>query len=234
MNGAAMLALQRIDTALDGVTNRRPRLPEVAAHAAAKAELAGIRAIESALQQRYDAAQAVIDGAEDQSATLSTKRARLESQLKTIISPREAEALMSEIATVKAHRDELDEQELAALEDQAGAEAELAAVRADIPVKQAAVDEAAEALAAANSALDAEVDEQLQMRGPAADALDAAETAAYERARKQFGGVGVATLEGHRCSGCHLDLSPAEVDVVKAVANGELAECPQCARYLVR
>ena len=234
MNGAAMLALQRIDTALDDVNNRRPRLPEVGAHAAAKAELAGVRALESALQQRYDAAQAIIDGSEDQSATLATKRARLEMQLKTIISPREAEALMSEIATLRAHRDELDEQELAALEDQAGAESELAAVRADLPVKQAAVDGAAAALAAANSTLDAEAEELLQSRAPAADALDAEETAAYERARKQFGGVGVASLDGHRCSGCHLDLSPAEVDVVKAAANGELAECPQCARYLVR
>jgi predicted nucleic acid-binding Zn-ribbon protein len=234
MNAAAMLALQRIDSALDAVSNRRPRLPEVAAHAAATSALAAVRARESELQRRIQAAQDVIDAAETESETLATKRARLETQLKTIISPREAEALMNEIATLRAHRDELDERELAALEEQADAETELAAVRDELPAAQLTVDEAADALAAATAGLDAEVDELRTARQPAAEALDAGDTAAYERARKQFGGVGIAVLEGHRCSGCHLDLSPAEVDIVKAAPPGEPGECPQCSRYLVR
>ena len=42
-----------------------------------------------------------------------------------------------------------------------------------------------------------------------------------------------ATLAGSRCEGCHLDLSAAEVDTVKeGVAEGGLADCPQCGRLL--
>ena len=64
--------------------------------------------------------------------------------------------------------------------------------------------------------------------------LGAESTALYERVRKQFGGVGVARLEGSHCSGCHMDLSPRELDLVKAVPADTLAECPQCGRIIVR
>jgi uncharacterized protein len=57
--------------------------------------------------------------------------------------------------------------------------------------------------------------------------------ARYDRLRGQLG-VAVARLVGHRCDGCHLDLSPGEVDIVKDAPADELAECPQCNRLLVR
>ena len=45
--------------------------------------------------------------------------------------------------------------------------------------------------------------------------------------------LAAATLAGSRCEGCHLDLSAAEVDIVKdSVAKGGLADCPQCGRLL--
>ena len=75
------------------------------------------------------------------------------------------------------------------------------------------------------------------LRGRRPDALSSlteSEIAAYDRARQHFDGVAVARLEGHRCHGCHLDLSPAEMDVVKAVPVDAMPECPQCGRYLVR
>ncbi|MGB8857761.1 MAG: C4-type zinc ribbon domain-containing protein, partial [Ilumatobacteraceae bacterium] len=67
-----------------------------------------------------------------------------------------------------------------------------------------------------------------------ATGLGADGSALYERVRKQFGGVGVARLEGSHCSGCHMDLSPRELDIVKAVPADTLAECPQCGRIMVR
>ena len=47
--------------------------------------------------------------------------------------------------------------------------------------------------------------------------------------------VAAAELQGHRCSGCHLDLSPGEMDEVRdaAASNGGIADCPQCNRLLV-
>lgn len=234
MNAAALLALQKVDTAIDAVANRRVRLPEIATRREAAAALAAHRTA-IAEQQRLSAdAQARIDDSETSSHAIDTKKARLEAQLKTVIAPREAEALMSEIRTLDAERSELDEAELVAMEEQAGAEAALAALRDAEPSLAEALAAAEAALAAANAALDAEQASLAEQRTSAASALGAAELSTYESARSRFGGVAVASLDGHKCSGCNLDLSPAEVDEVKRTPAGEPAECPQCARYLVR
>lgn len=234
MNAAALLALQHIDSALDAVANRRPRLAEVATQREAKAAVDAHRSAQREAQAAIDAAQAAIEASETAAAAIAAKRARLETQLKTVIAPREAEALMSEMRTLDAERGELDEAELVAMEEQAAAEQRLAELAAAEPALLAALADADAALAGASAALDAEQGALAARRPDAVAALTEAELAAYDRGRRHFAGVAVASLEGHRCTGCHLDLSPAELDEVKAVPAGEAAECPQCSRFLVR
>ncbi len=234
MNAAALLALQDIDSALVAVANRRPRLPELAAHRAAAAAVDELRQRMAAAQARIDAAQASIEAAEHSAADLTTKRTRLETQLKTIIAPREAEALMHQIATLNTQRGDLDDLELTALDEQALAEGELAELQSGLPAREAVAAATAGELAVVTAALDAE-EADLRARRPAAmEGLTASEIAAYDRARQHFDGVAIARLEGHRCHGCHLDLSPAEMDQVKGTPEGSVPECPQCGRYLVR
>ncbi|MEY4340187.1 MAG: hypothetical protein RLZ14_2037, partial [Actinomycetota bacterium] len=211
MNAAALLALQDIDSALVALANRRPRLPELAAHRAASTAMAHHLSAVLDVKARIDAAQAAIEQAEHAASDLTVKRTRLEAQLKTIIAPREAEALMNQIATLNAQRSELDDQELEALDAQGQAEADLAALEAAAPELEAAVAAAAVELEQANAALATEETELLERRPAASAALSPAELAAYDRARAQFEGVAIARLEGHRCAGCHLDLSPAEM-----------------------
>jgi predicted nucleic acid-binding Zn-ribbon protein len=234
MNATALLTLQDIDSALAAVANRRPRLPELVAHRAATAALAEHRSRIAAAQARIDAAQTAIEAAEHSSADITTKRTRLEAQLKTVIAPREAEALMHQIATLNAQRDELDEQELTALDEQAAGDDERVALTATLSQLEATAAATEAELQRATAALDEEEADLRGRRPDALSALTASEIAAYDRARQHFDGVAVARLEGHRCHGCHLDLSPAEMDVVKAVGADAMPECPQCGRYLVR
>lgn len=234
MKPSAFLALQDIDSSLDSISHKRLRLPEVVAHQQATAALAALRSRISVAQQRIDAALAAIEASEHAAAELTKKRTRLEAQLKTVIAPREAEALLHEIDIINGQRDELDDQELVALDEQGEGEATLAALAADLPAQDAIVESAAAELQAVHVALDAEVAELHMRRDEAVASLTADDVALYERVRKQFGGVGVARLEGSHCSGCHMDLSPRELDVVKAVPADALAECPQCGRIIVR
>jgi len=234
MNGQAMLALQVIDSALDQVVHRRARLPELAARAAHAETL-------KSLQDRIDAADhgvaealALIEQSEHAADEITLKRERLERQLKTVISPREAEALMVEITRFNSMRSDLDDRELAALEAQAEGELQADELRALLPPVQAELDAADEALAAARAALDAEEAQLRADRVAAAEVLGAGDLATYERLRTQFHGVGIAKLEVQRCAGCHLDLSRAEVDVMRALPADTMPECPQCGRYLVR
>lgn len=234
MNATTLIALQEIDSALDAIANKRPRLPEVAAHQSATAALVALRAKIAAAEGRVAAAQAAIETAERASADLTTKRTRLEAQLKTVIAPREAEALMHEIATINAQRGGLDDDELSALDSLAEGEAELAAHQSELVSREAEIASALAALNAASAGLNGEAAELAARREAAAAQLEADELTRYQQVRAQFGGVGVARLEGSHCSGCHMDLSPAELDTVKSSDAGEASECPQCGRILVR
>lgn len=234
MNAAALLALQDIDSALDAITHKRPRLPEGVAHQEALADQADLKARAAAAQQQIDAAQAAIEAAEHAAADLTTKRSRLEAQLKTVIAPREAEALMHQIATINGQRSELDDAELAALDEQAEGEEALAEVGLETPAAVAAVESTKAALDAALAELAAEEAALKASRAETVASMPAEHVATYERVRAQFHGVGVTRLIGTHCSGCHMDLSPAELDIVKAVPAGEQAECPQCGRIMIR
>ena len=141
---------------------------------------------------------------------------------------------MHEIDTINAQRSDLDDQELAALDEQSQGEATAAGLSAELPAHEQSLAAAQAQLAAAHASVDAEIASLRQQREAAVAGLGAESTALYERVRKQFGGVGVARLEGSHCSGCHMDLSPRELDLVKAVPADTLAECPQCGRIIVR
>jgi len=234
VNAAALLALQDIDSALDSITHQRPRLPEGAAHGEALAVLATLQSRAAAAQVRIDAALAAIEESEHVAADLTRKRTRLESQLKTVIAPREAEALMHQIGTINHQRGELDDHELAALDEQAAGETDLATVTDELPVVEQAVTDAKAALDAVLASLDADAAALHAARDATVAEMPDDQHALYERVRKQFHGIGVTRLVGSHCSGCHMDLSPRELDLVKAVPVGEPAECPQCGRIMVR
>jgi predicted nucleic acid-binding Zn-ribbon protein len=233
VNGPALLALQLVDNELDHLAALERRLPERAALDVAEAEHRAWAARCATQRARVDEALAQIAKAEHESAAIGTKRSRLEAQLKTVIAPREAEALMHEIAKLQADRDALDDIELAAMDQQGDAEAALADLAQREPVLL-------EGIAAARAALDAalgDVAGQRQgfhdRRAAATADLDAADLALYAELRTRHGGMGIVRLEGRRCIGCHLDLSASEVDVLKAWPAGELPECPHCGRSIV-
>lgn len=233
MNGPALLTLQLIDSELDQIEGRRKRLAQRVALAEAKAahERWGVEL--ARLVAAIDAATAAIEQAERAAGELSTKQTRLEAQLKTVIAPREAEALMSEIATLVARRGELEETELVAMEEQSEAEtARDALIAIEEPLLRA-IDDAAVALDEASAGLAAEEADVRARRSDADAALTDAERALYTSARSRHGGIGVSRLERHTCTGCHVDLSQVEYEQVRGWPGGELPECPHCARYLV-
>ena len=235
MNGPGLLALQQIDHELDQLAAQAKRLPARATLAAAEDAHRAWAAERAAQVAAAERAGEAITRAEHDASQLDTKRASLEAKLKTIIAPREAEALMNEIATVKAQRDTIDDAELQAMEEQSEAEAAIELLDGREP-------DLHEAITAARAVLDGELatigdglDAWRAKRADAVAALSADELAFYDQLRTRHGGVGIVHLEGgHRCSGCHLDLTPAEVDEVKSAPAGELPECPHCGRLIVR
>jgi predicted nucleic acid-binding Zn-ribbon protein len=234
MNGDALYALQQLDTALDQLRHRIGRLPEAKALAEAEARLAEHIAAREAAAKQITEAEGTIEATEKAAHEIDTKSARLEQQLKIVNETRQADALNHEIETLRAQRDELDDHEFAAMEQQAEGEARLAELAAMEDAIVAARDAAAAALDVARASASEEEATLAEQQASARAALNFDEIALYDQQRARHGGVGIAKLVGLRCDGCHLDLSRAEVDAMKALPPGELADCPQCGRVLVR
>jgi uncharacterized protein len=221
-----LLELQRLDTTSDQLAYRRAHAPERESARAATAALTEHRRRRTAAVSREQELDLRIEALERDGEQLTAQRTRLEAQLKTVIAPREAEALMHELTTVAQRRDGLDDQELASLEEQSQLVDDIAGLDAGLPAVEAAAREAGSALAAVEAEIDAEL---AAIAGSRSDLV----ARLYELLRSRFDGVAVARLDGTRCSGCHLDLAPTELAEVRGVGPGEFADCPQCGRLLV-
>ncbi len=234
MNGEALWDLQQLDTALHQLQRRLTRLPEAETFAAAERQLAEHRAAIAAAGAQMSEAETTIETIEHESEVLTAKRTRLEQQLKIVTETRQADALNHEIETLNAHRDELDDRELEAMEQQSQAEQRLAELAGNEDSVVAIRESAAAQLDVAKGAGADEEADLTAKYDAARAALTGEEVALYDQQRERHGGIGIAKLVGVKCDGCHLDLSRAEVDAIKALPADELVDCPQCGRVLVR
>ncbi len=228
-----LLALQHIDTQVDQLRVKRQRLPEREVLAAQQKAMAVWEQHRDQTAARIDDLSSTIEQAEARNTELRLSRDRLEAQMKTVIAPREAEALLCEIETVNLQRNELDDTELAALEEQAALDNEQVTHLASEGALRQALGLAEETLKRTCADIDIELKGLGDQRSVAAGDLEESVARRYESVRSSVG-VAVAELKGHRCEGCHLDLSAAEVDTAKdeSVASG-YTDCPQCGRLLI-
>lgn len=231
-----LLALQALDTEADQLTLRRRRLPERDELATRSDALAEWERRRASMRSRIDELEAAMEAAEERSAGLREHKQRFEAQLKTIIAPREAEALMHEIATVDEQVEAIESQELDDLTESTDTEESLQAHLREEEALRDALGRADDALAAAVGDIDRQVALLDERRAELRAEVDADLLARYDRVRSKEG-VAVARLIGRRCDGCHLDLSAAEVDSAKDAAQddaaGGITDCPQCGRMLV-
>jgi len=228
-----LLELQRLDTTADQLAHRRQHAPERTAASEAAAALAAHRRRHAAAVERSQELEMAVDALERDGEQLGAQRTRLEAQLRTVIAPREAEALMHELSTLAERRDALDDQELESLEEQSSLADEITAMDVATPAIETSARDAAAALAGLEAEIDGELAGIAAERAALVPRIDGAAIARYDRLRARLGGVAVARLDGSRCGGCHLDLSTSELEEVRAVGPGVLADCPQCGRMLV-
>lgn len=228
-----LLQLQHLDSAIDQLTHRRATLAERSAADEASAALARTTRQIKELIARQRALNESIEKAEQLGSELTTQRERLQAQLRTVSSPREAEALTHELDMLAARRDELDDAELANLEEQSQVVDDLgAAHRAEHELADGA-EQATADLASAEAAIDQQLADLSVQRSDAVTGVEGGALADYEERRARHGGVAIARLDGRRCGGCHLDLSAFELGAVKATPAGEYTDCPQCGRMLI-
>jgi len=234
MDLGAMHGLQSIDTAIEQATHARTRLLEIVEHDAVVAEVNALRADIERVRRSQKKAQDELDRLEGESAEIDAHRARLEKQLKTIISPREAEALQHEMQVLAATRNELDDRGIELLEGSSAADEELRELEARAERTGASEAMLAERRRAAEVRADSDLAELAERRRESAAALVATDLEVYERLRKSLGGIAVCRIEKGACTGCRMEISIAELDAIKRRPADDVVECPNCTRLLVR
>lgn len=231
-----LLEVQDLDTATDQLLRRRGTLP-------ARGELATATAAEQALRSDRDevAARAhelgrVQRRLEDEVASLEAKASTTDRQLYSgrVTAPRELQALQDEAASLRRRVSAVEDDLLGVME-------ELEPVSGEVDRTGAAHEEAvgrvaqlSGEVATAEQAIDAELAEVRASRSSLASGVPGDLLARYERIRARTGGVGIARLDDHRCTGCHLVLPNREVDQLRRLPADEVVLHDECGRILVR
>ena len=234
MDVKALYELQKVDTAIEQAKVALEKLPERTHHAQAQSDLAHVRSTRDNLRREQSTMEAELAVIEKKSVEIDAHRAKLERQMKTIIAPREAEALQHEMQTLAAERNELDDRGLLLLESSASADEDL---RKIVDTESRAVEVEAMTAHALTQAAAAKSDDMtvlLVRRAEVVLPIAEPDIATYDRLRASYKGIAVAVIQHGVCGGCHMDISVSELDIIKRLPVDQVAECPNCNRLLVR
>lgn len=234
MDLKALFDLQQVDLLIDQARHALEHLAERDALGRREGELVRIRSQRDDIRREQQTQESELLDIESRSADVDTHRARLEAQLRTVIAPREAEALQHEIRTLSLQRSDLDDRGLELLEAASRAEESLIDVLEREAEAAQAESTARADLERAMSIMEAEIERLQERRRDAASIVTAADLAEYDKRRGSFAGVAVAEIKHGVCGGCHMDISISELDAIKRLAPDVAAECPNCNRLLVR
>jgi predicted nucleic acid-binding Zn-ribbon protein len=230
---AEVLAVQGLDIAIEQANHRLTHLPEIDRRRECMESVASLERAIAELDRRSDEAALALAASEREAAEIETKVRRLEGQLKTVIAPREAEALQHEIATLNEARGECDERGLAALVAAEQSDAERTKKEGELATSRAELETVLTELRIAQEVIQVEIGQLASRRSATASVAPAQLLAKYETRRKQSNRVAIAELIGAACGGCHLDLSQAERDQLRRLLDDEIPECPHCGCMLV-
>ncbi|NDF67492.1 MAG: hypothetical protein EB142_06300 [Actinobacteria bacterium] len=228
----SLLELQKIDTELLQLAHRVANLEERAVLTKAKAALATSHKQHAIASDELASTKTEIDALEAANKKCESQIAKYSQQLKTVIAPREAEALQHEIETVRAERGANDDQELLLLETTESLQTQLKRVAEQIAAQVVEVDSATASLNDAINSCDAQKNVLDERRAAVAGTIDAKMLKLYDIKRNKRATPAVADLHGSKCQSCHLDLSVVELSALKKLGADEIAECPNCDCYL--
>jgi uncharacterized protein len=230
-----LLALQAHDTALDRLRHRRATLPERGQLETRTSELRAQQSARLAVRARWDEVHTEERRLDDEARSIEVHAAEVDKRLYsgTISSPRELQAMQSDLEMLRRQLSDLEDQELEVMEQRETLDEQLAALDASIDVLETSSEELRDAIVAAEAEIDGEMAEETATRAEAAAPLPDALLRDYERRRAQNKGAGAARLVGTTCQACHLTIPSTEAERIRRAAGSEVAYCDNCGAILV-
>jgi hypothetical protein len=153
-------------------------------------------------------------------------------RLNTTNNAKDAQGIQSELESLKRRKSDLEDIELAILEQKEEVSAAYATVSSD----KSSVDEELSASEARNEAeimkLRSGLDLLSNDRAQQAARVSADLLELYDK--KASRGVPVARLDGRECGGCRIGLGATALNEVQSLPRDEIATCPECQAILIR
>ena len=230
-----LLAVQDLDTSITRLQHRRAALVETSGLAAVEGQLDALEAERADATTRRSALTATQKELEEQIAVISERVNLIEKRMyaATGSSGRDLQAMNDEVRHLTERRAALEEVELVAMLEQDPIDAELSALlERTVPLEAQGAELRLE-VAESQVEIDGALSEAIGSRATEAALLPSALADRYETLRAHLKGTGAARLVGSHCDGCHLELSSAEVEKIRALPPGDVATCEQCGRILV-
>ena len=149
-------------------------------------------------------------------------------------SPKELEQMQHEIGTLQKRKSDLEDGELEIMIRFDAAKAKVETLKNnDAGLKQLRL-ELHSRYESASIALTEEISSETSKRNSQASGIDKPLLELYEKIRTSSNGVGAALLVGNTCDGCHLSITPVELEKIKAMPADDVVRCEECRRILVR
>ena len=230
-----LLDLQRVDTAIDRLRQRKANLPEQRTLDELNAELEAIKAEHATKKSELDAIALDQSRLEGEVSMIEDKIKHESERLYAgdISNPKELSTIQAELDGLRRRKSHLEDQDLEIMERREGVEGELAMLTEKLDGLTARAAEAEAARDTAAVEIETDLTKNESERAAIVPEIPDELREMYDDLRAKKDGVGVAALVGGVCRGCGVSISPVALDEIKRSADNEIARCENCRRLLV-
>jgi predicted nucleic acid-binding Zn-ribbon protein len=228
---ADLLDLQAVDSDIDRLLHRRQSMPQLEQYRAAHEAAEGLAAQLASLEEELRTAERDLDKAEGELQLLEQKLEQEERRLYAGgMNARETANMQAEVVSLQTRRGGMEDGVLEMLDRREQMLGRTEAVRQEVTKARAVEAELEVAIAGEWKVIDAEIAVKEERKAEILPLIPQGLLGLYDRLRGREDGVAVARLDDGVCGGCHLRLSPAELN--EALAE-DPPRCIHCRRILV-
>lgn len=228
---ADLLDVQALDLEIDRLLNRRAGLPELERYRSAQEQIEEAQERVAELSQELRALELEADKAEGELELLELKLTEHETRLFAGgMSARETEHMRLEVESLRGQREASETRVLGLLDRLDPLRDEIQRENTALEVLVAEKGELERKITEEWRLIDAELGRKEERKREALAPVPGHLVELYDRLRASKEGVAIGRLDDGTCGGCHVRLSPSEINEVR---DSDPPRCVHCRRLLV-